>query len=84
MSSYEWHEKLLRYNQLNEQEQNAIQDLCAAGQVAREENGAIDAMKQVLPLELTKIWGRSHNNIDKYELEGIYRFFERMVNNRND
>lgn len=67
------HQILSNYNNLNEQEQNNIQGF-----------GAIDAMKQVLPLELTKIWGRSHSNIDKYELEEIYRFFERMVNNRND
>ena len=67
------HQILSNYNNLNEQEQNSIQGF-----------GAIDAMKQVLPLELTKIWGRSHSNIDKYELEEIYRFFERMVNNRND
>ena len=67
------HQILSNYNNLNEQEQNGIQGF-----------GATDAMKQVLPLELTKIWGRSHNNIDKYELEEIYRFFERMVNNRND
>jgi len=62
------HQILSNYNNLNEQEQNSIQGF-----------GAIDAMKQVLPLELTKIWGRSHNNIDKYELESIYRFFERMM-----
>ena len=67
------HQILSNYNNLNEQEYNSIQGF-----------GAIDAMKQVLPLELTKIWGRSRNNIDKYELEEIYRFFERMVNNRND
>ena len=67
------HQILSNYNNLNEQEQNSIQGF-----------GAIDAMKQILPLELTKIWGRSRNNIDKYELEEIYRFFERMVNNRND
>lgn len=67
------HQILSNYNNLNEQEQNSIQGF-----------GANDAIKQVLPLELTKIWGRSHNNIDKYELEEIYRFFERMVNNYND
>ena len=78
------HQILSNYNKLNEQEQNSVQGLYAAGQVACEEIGAIDAMKQVLPLELTKIWGRSHNNIDKYELESIYRFFERMMNNRDD
>jgi len=78
------HQILSNYNNLSEQEQNSIQGLYAAGQVACEENGAIDAMKQILPLELTKIWGRSHNNIDKYELESIYRFFERMMNNRDD
>lgn len=73
------HQILSNYNNLNEQEQNSIQELYATGQVACEEIGAINAMKQVLPLELTKIWGRSHNNIDKYELESIYRFFERMM-----
>ena len=62
------HQILSNYNNLNEQEQNSIQGF-----------GAIDAMKQILPLELTKIWGRSHNSIDKYELESIYRFFERMM-----
>ena len=67
------HQILSNYNNLNEQEQNSIQGF-----------GANDAIKQVLPLELTKIWGRSHSNIDKYELEDIYRFFERMVNNHND
>ena len=73
------HQILSNYNNLSEQEQNSIQGLDAAGQVACEEIGAIYAMKQVLPLELTKIWGRSHNKIDKYELESIYRFFERMM-----
>lgn len=62
------HQILSNYNNLNEQEQNSIQGF-----------GAIDAMRQVLPLELTKIWGRSRNNIDKYELESVYRYFERTV-----
>ena len=44
----------------------------------------IDAIKQALPLELTKIWGRSHNNIDKHELIDVYNFFDGMINNRND
>lgn len=78
------HQILSNYNNLSEQKQNCIQELYAAGQATCEEIGTIDAMKQVLPLELTKIWGRSHNNIDKYELESIYRFFERMMNNRDD
>ena len=73
------HQILSNYNNLSEQEQNCIQGLYAAGQVAREEIEVIDAMKQALPLELTKIWGRSRNNIDKYELESVYRYFERTV-----
>lgn len=79
MNNYEWHQKLSKYNQLNEQEQKIIQDLCAAGADYCTKYETTTMIKQALPLELTKIWGRNRDDISEYELENIYRFFERMV-----
>lgn len=79
MNNYEWHQKLLKYNQLDEQEQKIIQELCVAGTDYYTKDETTTMLKQALPLELTKIWGRNRNDVTEYKLENIYKFFERMV-----
>lgn len=64
-------EDIEHFNNLNIEENKLLKQLIGAS------IGSQSASNLLLPLELTKIWGRNRSDVKDYELIQVYRYFEK-------
>ena len=67
-------EDIENFNNLDIEEENKLLKQLIGASI-----GSQSASNLLLPLELTKIWGRNRSGIKDYELIQVYRYFEKEL-----
>lgn len=67
-------EDIENFNNLNIEEENKLLKQLIGASI-----GSQSASNPLLPLELTKIWGRNRSGVKDYELIQVYRYFEKEL-----
>ena len=67
-------EDIENFNNLNIEEENKLLKQLIGASI-----GSQPASNLLLPLELTKIWGRNKSGVTEYELIHVYRYFEKEL-----